>query len=127
MKNRKGEIILNRNEVFFIAYAKFPEGLAATTMYNQLSLGVVVDVTTNIIVDTSCTLVTEMAQNRVKSYLVGRNLWTDLSVIVEDITFCHQGSACKSIIKALRDIHRKYGQFIEDNAPKINALKHQST
>jgi hypothetical protein len=99
--------------VYFVGYAKLPSVMSASMAYGQLTLGLLIDVRTGLIEDVSCTLLSDLARNLVKSYVVGRHIVRDLDAITEEITYRHQGNAQRPLIKALGDIHRRYLEFMQ--------------
>lgn len=98
---------------YFCGYAKLPSALPTTTTNSGLTLGLLIELESAKILDASITLLSPLALEIVKSYLVGRDIVNDYDAIVEEVTFRHQGVAAKSIIKALTDIHRNYIEYMQ--------------
>ena len=112
----EGEItVLKYETAYFCAYAKLPSVLATTAHNGMLTLGLKLRLETADIEDVSVSLITPLAVNMVRSYFIGRNLLRDYDDIIEEISYRHQGNACKSIIKAAGDIHRNYIEYMAKN------------
>ncbi len=104
---------------YFCGNAKTPAAMANISNGNNLILGLLVELETGKVLDVSVTLITELAQNVVHSYLVGKNLVTDYEQMVEEISFRHVGNATRPIIKALTDIRRNYMEYMRVNGPYL--------
>ena len=98
---------------YFAGYAKFPSNVSVNTIYSSFTLGVVISLDTGVITNADCTLITPMAREMVKDYLVGYNIVLDYDEMVQEITIRHQGVCCKAILRSLAEIHRKYLAFCE--------------
>ena len=100
---------------YFCGYAKLPMALPATVTNGGLTIGLKIELETGIIQDASCTLLSNLAQEMVKSYVVGRNIVDDIRSITQEIFYRHQGIAAKPIIKAIEDIRKNYLEYMEKN------------
>ena len=103
--------------VYFCGYAKLPSALASIAANGMLTLGLLIEIETGTIVDVSVTLLSALGINQVRSYFLGKNINKDFDQIVEEVGYCHQGNAAKSIIKAAGDIRRNYLEYMEKIAP----------
>lgn len=113
----------DKNTVYFISYAQLPENISAKKVVGTIGLGIVVDFYTDIVVDTSCTLITEEAREFLKSIIVGYELSKGIDELLEEIKFRFNGQSQKSVCVVLRDVHRKYMSWKEMNAETINDMK----
>ena len=125
---------------YFCGNAKTPAAMANISNGNNLILGLLIELETGKVLDVSVTLITELAQSVVGSYLAGKNLvtdampemptkrreryvnelgLTDYDAMVEEISFRHVGNATKPIIKALTDIRRNYLEYMQVNGPYL--------
>lgn len=104
---------------YFCGNAKTPSAMATITNSNNLILGLLVELESGRILDVSVTLITELAQSVVRSYLVEKKLVEDFDAIVEEISFRHVGNATKPMLKALTDIRRNYIEYMEINGPYL--------
>lgn len=113
----------DKNTVYFISYAQLPENISAKKVVGTIGLGIVVDFYTDIVVDTSCTLITEEARAFLKSIIVGYDLSKGIDELLEEIKFRFNGQSQKSVCVVLRDVHRKYMSWKEANAERLNDMK----
>lgn len=100
--------------VYFCGYAKLPTNMSANNVFGQITLGLLIDMETGRITDVSCTLLSSLAIDLVRSYLQNRHILDDYDGMVEEITYRHQGNAQRPLIKALGDIRRNYLDFIAE-------------
>lgn len=107
--------MLKYRTVYFVCNARLPKELPASKLYDSLALGAKVDITTGDIIDVSCTLLSPLALEMVKSYLIGRNIIDDIDEITEEVEYRHQGLAQKAIIKGILEINKKYIGFCKKN------------
>lgn len=112
-------MVYDKNTVYFISYAQLPENISAKKVVGTIGLGIVVDFYTDIIVDTSCTLITEEAREFLKSIIVGYNLSNGIEELIEEVRFRFNGQSQKSVCVVLRDVHRKYLAWKESNVDRI--------
>ncbi len=104
---------------YFCGNARTPMTMANISNSNNLILGLLIDLETGVIIDVSVTLITTLAKDVVKSYLVGRNVIEEYDAIVEEISFRHVGDATRPMLKALADIRRNYLHYMEINGPYL--------
>lgn len=113
------KMVYDKNTVYFISYAQLPENISAKKVVGTIGLGIVVDFYTDIIVDTSCTLITEEAREFLKSIIVGYNLSNGIEELIEEVRFRFNGQSQKSVCVVLRDVYRKYLAWKDANVDKI--------
>lgn len=102
---------LKYESAYFCGYAKLPSALPTTTTNSGLTLGLLIELWSGRVLDASVTLLSPLALQMVKSYIVGKNIIDDYDEIIEEITFRHQGVAAKPLIKAVTDINRNYIEY----------------
>lgn len=115
----------DKNTVYFISYAQLPENISAKKVVGTIGLGIVVDFYTDIIVDTSCTLITEEARVFLNAIIVGYNISKDIDDLIEEVRFRFNGQSQKSVCVVLRDVHRKYISWKETNKDIIDKMKNK--
>ena len=113
----------NKNTVYFISYAQLPENISAKKVVGTIGVGLVIDYTTDEIIDTSCTLITEEAKLFLKSIIAGYNLSQGIDDLLEEVKFRFNGQSQKSVCVILKDVHRKYFSWKEANSEKIKNSK----
>lgn len=117
------KIEYDKNTVYFISYAQLPENISAKKVVGTIGLGIVVDFYTDVIVDTSCTLITEEAREFLKTIIVGYNIAEGIDELIDEIRFRFNGQSQKSVCVVLRDVQRKYIAWREANQDNIDKLK----
>ena len=113
------KMLYDKNTVYFISYAQLPENISAKKVVGTIGLGIVVDFHKDIIVDTSCTLITEEAREFLKSIIVGYNISNGIEELIEEVRFRFNGQSQKSVCVVLRDVYRKYLSWKEANLDRI--------
>lgn len=94
--------------VYVTGNARSPERSTVGSLYEVFAVELVINLETDIIEEASCTLVTELGRNFVRSLLVGRNAIKELEVIIGDINEYYCALPQKTLITALKDAHNKY-------------------
>jgi hypothetical protein len=106
--------------VYFISYTKIPNNMAAAVYEGYVGLGFVVNYHTGIIEDTSCTLLTEVARNFLKSLIVGYNIHdNDVEPLIEKIKLFFHGYSQKAICVIVKENYVKYHEWSMKNKKKI--------
>ena len=106
----------SEDTVYFISYAKLPSSISAAKLLEVVGVGIVVNIKTGIIEDTSCTLITEEAKKFLKDTLIGRNLHKDgVDKLVDSIQFRFHGLSQKAICVALKGAVERYEIWKEEN------------
>ena len=98
---------------YFCGYAKLPSALPTTVTNSSLTLGLLIELKSGKILDTSVTLLSPLAIRMVSSYTLGKNIVDDFEEMCDEILCRHQGVAAKPLVKALGDIHRNYLEYIQ--------------
>ena len=93
--------------LFFSGYAKLPAGITACEIYKVVGIGVEVDDLGNIL-DAECTLATDVGRRFFRQLVLGKNLDSGLSGIIQSVEKRYHGNAQKAIISTLKMIQEKY-------------------
>lgn len=109
----------NHETVFFSGYAKLPSGITATEMYRVIGVVVVVDMTTETIIEADCALATETARNFIIKIIAGHSLVNGIEPLLKIIDTRYQGSAKKAIITALKIIYDKYRSYKDGHTVSV--------
>lgn len=97
------------NSVYFITYAKLPESTSAGKLHEVVGVGLVIDYNTGVIIDISCTLITEEAKDFLHSIIVGFNVHeNDIEELIKKIVFRFHGMSQKAITVALKGAYERY-------------------
>ena len=98
-------------------HSRLPKGMAVRSMYETLTITIEADHKYHVIIEASCTLATEHGRDFVAQCL--RNSLQDgIKEIVQDITDHYQGKAQNAIVSAVKDLHRQYVSYLNDEQPK---------
>jgi hypothetical protein len=89
-------------------YAKLPQTTAAAQLYQMVTIVVLVDKTTDSVLEASVTLITPVAREFVEKLLVGSNLVSDQERFLEEMTENYGGGAQKAVKQAYRDLCERY-------------------
>lgn len=107
---------------YFVCNARLPQELPASKVYDRLALGAKIRLSSGIIEDISCTLLSPLALEMVREYLIGKDIVNDFDSIIEEVEFRHQGLAQKAIVKGIVEINKKYLDFCKARKIKRKAL-----
>ena len=117
----KGVDFVRYDSAYFCGYAKLPSALPTTTTNSGLTLGLKIELESGTIQNVSVTLLSALALDMVREYVVGKNITRDFDSICEEIFYRHQGVAAKPLIKALTDIRRNYIDYMEKNGDYLRS------
>jgi hypothetical protein len=95
--------------VYFISYAKLPSTISAAKLRDVVGVGLVINTTTGIIEDTSCTLITDEAKRFLKEIIVGHNIHEEgLEKLTDKIQLRFHGLSQKAICVAVKAAVERY-------------------
>lgn len=97
---------------YFCANAKLSTQVATPVVNGCLTLGLLIDLETELIEDVSISLNSDLARRIVREYFYGKRVLKDSAQIYEEITMRHRGVAAKAITKAFRDIQQNYISYV---------------
>ncbi|WP_432662741.1 DUF3870 domain-containing protein [Wukongibacter baidiensis] len=101
--------IYNDDTVYFISYSKLPSTISAAKLVSVVGVGLVINIKTGIIEDTSCTLITSEARRFLKDIIVGHNIHEDgVEKLIEKIQFRFHGLSQKAICVAVKGTVERY-------------------
>lgn len=97
-----------KKTVFVTGVSKASKDDPITNLYQIFFLSIIVERDTDIIVDTTCSAVSQMTVDFVKSLLVGYNIKTEIDQILEEIKKRFYGMAQRALLVACKDAQNKY-------------------
>lgn len=101
--------IYSDDTVYFIAYSKLPSTISAAKLLEVVGVGLVINTTTGIIEDTSCTLITDEAKRFLKDIIVGHSLYEEgLDKLIDKIQGRFHGLSQKAICVAVKAAVQRY-------------------
>jgi hypothetical protein len=105
-----GEEMLKK-KVMLAGHAKLPQGMAASDIYQTLTVTLEADFKYWVILDASCTLATGHAQNFLGQLLKGYSLLDGLDPILSTIEKHYYGKAQSALVAAIKDAYKHYTQI----------------
>ncbi|MDK2920439.1 MAG: hypothetical protein PWQ37_3172 [Candidatus Petromonas sp.] len=95
--------------VYFISYAKLPNSISAAKLLEVVGVGLVINVKTGVIEDTSCTLITDEAKKFLKDIIIGHNLHEEgVDKLIDNIQRRFHGLSQKAICVAVKGAIDRY-------------------
>ncbi|MDA5107985.1 DUF3870 domain-containing protein [Brevibacillus sp. LEMMJ03] len=98
----------NHHTIFCTGYARLPDGMAAKNLYGVMGVGFEIDPETDKIVNASCTFVTNMCNDFIKSILVGHDLKNGVDLPIQTFEKRYFGLGKKAIVSAIRDAYNQF-------------------
>ncbi|MBV1757566.1 MAG: DUF3870 domain-containing protein [Dethiosulfatibacter sp.] len=109
-----------KKHVYFISYSKIPSNVAAAVYEGYVGLGFIVNHQTGVIEDISCTLLTKVARDFLRSIIVGYNIdENDVEPLIERIRLLFHGHSQKAICVIVRENYNKYNEWKEVSKKKL--------
>jgi hypothetical protein len=110
--------------VYFISYAKIPSNISAAVYEGHVGVGFIINHTTGVIEDISCTLLTKTCRNFLKGLIVGHNIEKDdIEVLINKINLLFHGHSKKAIMVISKDNYNKYTEWKKNNMEQLLELK----
>ncbi len=95
--------------IMLAGHAKLPQGMAAKSVFETLTITAEIDRKYGVIVRASCTLATGHAQGFIGELLKGYSLLDGIDPILDAIKEAYHGKAKQALLAAAKDL---YGQFL---------------
>lgn len=109
-----------KKHVYFISYSKIPSNVAAAVYEGYVGLGFIVNHQTGVIEDISCTLLTQVARDFLRSIIVGYNIdENDVESLIERVKLLFHGHSQKAICVIIRENYNKYNEWKEVSKKKL--------
>jgi len=99
--------------VMLAGHARLPQGMAAQNVYEMLTITVEVELKYGVIVEASCTLATQHAQQFITRLLRGYSLQDGIEPILDEIRRAYQGKAQQALLAAAKDMYHQYQLYQE--------------
>lgn len=101
------------NTLFIAGHARLPQGMAAKSVFDSLTITVEVDMKYGVILDASCTLATEHGRSFVRNLLRGNSLCDGIDTPLQLIQAHYRGKATNALVAALKDLYNQFEQTAE--------------
>lgn len=99
------------NTYFVAGHARLPQGMAAKSIFDTLTITAEIDKKYGVILEASCTLATEHGRNYIGQLLRGLSLRDGIDYPVKLIEEHYHGKATNALIAALKDLHSKFEEI----------------
>lgn len=96
------------NTYFLAGHSKLPQGMAATNVYETLTITAEIDRKYGVILSASCTLATQHGRDFVADLLRGYSLRDDLDKIILSLQTHYRGRAINALVAAVKDLHNQF-------------------
>lgn len=109
--------MLSTKTYFIAGHARLPQGMAAKSVFDSLTITAEVDGKYGVILEASCTLATEHGRDYVGRLLRGFSLQDGIDEPIQHLQAHYRGKAANALIAALKDLHLQFEQL---NSNKTN-------
>jgi hypothetical protein len=99
------------NTYFVAGHARLPQGIAAKSIFDTLTITAEIDMKYGVILEASCTLATEHGKNFVGRLLRGCSLKDGVAEPLDLLLTHYRGKAANALAAALKDLHAQYEQI----------------
>ncbi len=97
------------NKTYFVAgHSRLPQGMAAKSIFDTLTITAEVDTKYGVILEASCTLATEHGRKFVGDLLKGFSLRDGMEEPVRLLQAYYKGKAANALTAALKDLYLQY-------------------
>jgi hypothetical protein len=97
---------------YFIAgHSRLPQGMAAKSVFDTLTITAEIDHKYGVILEASCTLATTHGREFVGRLLKGHSLKDGIEQPIHLIENHYRGKATNALVAALKDLHTQYEQL----------------
>ncbi|WP_158734703.1 DUF3870 domain-containing protein [Alteribacillus sp. YIM 98480] len=104
----------NVHTCFIAGHARLPQGMAAQSIFNSLTITAEVDRKYGVIIEASCTLATDHGRQYIHEILKGISIKDGVEDAEKLIETHYKGKAANALVAALKDLYRQYEIAKED-------------
>ncbi len=105
--------------IFIAGHARLPQGMAAKSVFETLTITAEVDVKYGVILEASCTLATEHGREFIGRILRGTSLKDGVEDAIKEIQTYYRGKATNALIAALKDLNLYFHQIKNEEKQKV--------
>lgn len=102
--------------IFIAGHARLPQGMAAKSVFETLTVTAEVDCKYGVIIEASCTLATDHGREFIGHVLRGVSLKDGIDGAAAYLQQYYRGKATNAIIAALKDLHFQFQLMKQDAA-----------
>lgn len=99
------------NLLFLAGHARLPQGMAAKSVYETLTITVEVDKKYGVIVEASCTLATDHGREFIGRLLKGVSLKDGVDEAIQILQENYKGKGVNALTAAMKDLYAQYEQI----------------
>lgn len=96
------------NTVFIAGYARLPQGMAATHIFDSMTITAEIELKYGVILAADCTLITDLGKNFIHKLMRGYSLNDGVETLIQRVQSSYKGKATSAIIAALKDLDYQY-------------------
>jgi hypothetical protein len=97
--------MFNGKTIFIAGHARLPQGMAAKSVFETLTITAEVDIKYGVVLEASCTLATEHGREFIGHILRGTSLKDGVEGTIKEIETYYRGKATNALIAALKDLN----------------------
>lgn len=105
--------MINSKVMFIAGHARLPQGMAAKSVFDTLTITAEVDTKYGVIIEASCTLATEHGRGFVGRLLKGVSLKDGIEEPLQQLQHYYKGKASNALAAALNDLYLHYQQIVK--------------
>ncbi|WP_394235280.1 DUF3870 domain-containing protein [Niallia oryzisoli] len=110
--------MFNGKTIFIAGHARLPQGMAAKSVFETLTITAEIDRKYGVVLDASCTLATEHGREFIGRLLKGISLNDGVDEAIEAIQTYYRGKATNALVAALKDLDVHFQQLKSVNTAK---------
>lgn len=114
--------MLNGKTIFIAGHARLPQGMAAKSVFDTLTITAEIDRKYGVIVEASCTLATEHGSDFIGRILKGVSLKDGVEGVIEEIETYYRGKATNALVAALKDLDLHFHQIKTEEKQKVQNI-----
>jgi hypothetical protein len=111
--------MFNGKTIFIAGHARLPQGMAAKSVFETLTITAEVDVKYGVVLEASCTLATEHGREFIGRILRGTSLKDGVEDAIKEIQTYYRGKATNALIAALKDLDLHFHQILTEEKQKV--------
>lgn len=101
---------------FLAGHAKLPQGMAAKSVFDTLTITAEIDKKYGVIIEASCTLATDHGKEFVGQLLKGVSLKDGIDEPINTLQTYYLGRASNALAAALKDLYTQFEHFSNNNS-----------
>ncbi|KAA9022566.1 DUF3870 domain-containing protein [Niallia endozanthoxylica] len=108
--------MFNGKTIFIAGHARLPQGMAAKSVFETLTITAEIDKKYGVIIEASCTLATEHGRQFIGQLLKGISINDGMDDAIAAINMYYHGKGVNALVAALKDLALHYQQMKSDES-----------